>query len=150
MLEIGNGGMTSDEYRTHMSLWCLLAAPLLAGNDLSSMTEDTRGILMNREVIAVDQDPAAHPAKLVTYVGKLMVAYRKLHDGSTAVAFFNRTEKEDEIGVEWAAVGIEGKRLQARDLWKHETFKVSGHHYSTKVPAHGVVMLKVKAARGSF
>ncbi len=145
MLEIGNGGMTSDEYRTHMSLWCLLAAPLLAGNDLSNMTEDTKSILMNREVIAIDQDPAAHPAQLVTYVGNLMVAYRKLHDGSTAVAFFNRTEKEDEIGVEWSAVGIEGKNIQARDLWKHETTEVSGHHYSTKVPAHGVVMLKVKA-----
>jgi alpha-galactosidase len=143
MLEIGNGGMNSDEYRTHMSLWCLLAAPLLAGNDLSSMTEDTKSILMNREVIAIDQDPAAQPAQLVTYVGKLMVAYRKLHDGSTAVAFFNRTEKEDEIGVEWSAVGIEGKTLQARDLWKHDTTEVSGHHYSTKVPAHGVVMLKV-------
>jgi alpha-galactosidase len=146
MLEVGNGGMTSDEYRTHMSLWCLLAAPLLAGNDLSNMTEETRSILMNHEVIAIDQDPDAHPAKLVTYVGKLMVAYRKLHDGSTAVAFFNRTEKEDEIGVEWAAVGIEGKNIQARDLWKHETSEVSGHYYSTKVPAHGVVMLKVKAA----
>ncbi|MGA8185938.1 MAG: glycoside hydrolase family 27 protein, partial [Terriglobia bacterium] len=116
---------------------------LLAGNDLSSMTEDTKSILMNREVIAIDQDPAAQPAQLVTYVGKLMVAYRKLHDGSTAVAFFNRTEKEDEIGVEWSAVGIEGKTLQARDLWKHDTTEVSGHHYSTKVPAHGVVMLKV-------
>ncbi len=146
MLEIGNGGMTDDEYRTHMSLWCLLAAPLLAGNDLSNMTEDTRSILMNHEVIAIDQDPAANPAQLVTYVGKLMVAYRKLHDGSTAVAFFNRTEKEDEIGVEWSAVGIEGKELQARDLWKHEAVTVSGHYYPTKVPAHGVVMLKVKAA----
>jgi alpha-galactosidase len=146
MLEIGNGGMTSKEYRTHMSLWCLLAAPLLAGNDLSNMTEDTRSILMNHEVIAIDQDPGANRAQLVTYVGKLMVAYRKLHDGSTAVAFFNRTEKEDEIGVEWAAVGIEGTNIQARDLWKHEDIEVSGHYYSTKVPAHGVVMLKVKAA----
>jgi alpha-galactosidase len=146
MLEIGNGGMTSDEYRTHMSLWCLLAAPLLAGNDLSKMSDDTRSILMNREVIAIDQDPAAHPAKLVTYEGKLMVACRKLHDDSTAVAFFNRTEKEDEIGVEWSAAGVEGENLEARDLWKHDATEVSGHYYSTKVPAHGVVMLKVKSA----
>jgi alpha-galactosidase len=145
MLEIGNGGMTSDEYRTHMSLWCLLAAPLLAGNDLSNMTEDTRKILMNREVIAVDQDPAANPAQLVNPVSKQVVAYRKLHDGSTAVAFFNRTDKEDEIGVEWSAVEMEGK-IEARDLWKHEAVEVGDAHYSTKVPAHGVVMLKVKAA----
>ena len=145
MLEIGNGGMTSDEYRTHMSLWCLLAAPLLAGNDLSSMTEDTRAILMNREVIAVDQDPAANPAQLVNPVSKQVVAYRKLHDGSTAVAFFNRSDKEDELGVEWSAVEVEGK-IEARDLWKHEAVEVGDAHYSTKVPAHGVVMLKVKAA----
>jgi alpha-galactosidase len=73
-----------------------------------------------------------------------VVAYRKLHDGSTAVAFFNRSDKEDELGVEWSAVEVEGK-IEARDLWKHDTTDVSGHQYSTKVPAHGVVMLKVKA-----
>jgi alpha-galactosidase len=146
MLEIGNGGMTSEEYRTHMSLWCLLAAPLLAGNDLSNMTEDTRSILMNHEVIAIDQDPAANPAKLVTYVEKQVVAYRKLHDGSTAVAFFNRDDKPAEVGVQWSAVGLEGSSMEARDLWKHEAVEVSNVDYSTQVPAHGVVMLKVKAA----
>jgi len=144
MLEVGNGGMTNDEYRTHMSLWCLLAAPLLAGNDLSSMTEETREILMNTEVIAIDQDRAANPAKLATPLGKHVVAYRKLSDGSTAVAFFNRNAKEDEIGVEWAAVEIEGGNIQARDLWKHQDVQVSPTRYSTKVPAHGVVMLRVQ------
>ncbi|HZT71381.1 MAG TPA: glycoside hydrolase family 27 protein [Terriglobia bacterium] len=144
MLEVGNGGMTNDEYRTHMSLWCLLAAPLLAGNDLSSMTEETREILMNTEVIAINQDQAANPAKLVTPLGKHVVAYRKLSDGSTAVAFFNRDDKEDEIGVEWSAVEIEGRNIRARDLWKHEALKVSPTHYSARVPAHGVVMLRVK------
>src|SRR5579884_3874743 len=141
---VGNGGMTNDEYRTHMSLWCLLAAPLLAGNDLSSMTEETREILMNTEVIAINQDQAANPAKLVTPLGKHVVAYRKLSDGSTAVAFFNRDDKEDEIGVEWSAVEIEGRNIRARDLWKHEALKVSPTHYSARVPAHGVVMLRVK------
>jgi alpha-galactosidase len=145
MLEVGNGGMTDDEYRTHMSLWCLLAAPLLAGNDLSSMTKETAGILMNGEVIAVDQDPAANPAQLVTYVEKQVVACRKLSGGSTAVAFFNRDEKPAEIGVEWSAAGLEGQSIQARDLWKHEAVEVSNVNYSTTVPPHGVVMLKVKA-----
>jgi len=72
------------------------------------------------------------------------VAYRKLSDGSTAVAFFNRNAKEDEIGVEWAAVEIEGGNIQARDLWKHQDVQVSPTRYSTKVPAHGVVMLRVQ------
>ena len=146
MLEIGNGGMTNDEYRTHMSLWCLLAAPLLAGNDLHSMTNDTKEILMNREVIAVDQDKAAHPAKLVTPLGERVVAARKLSDGSTAVALFNRGDQAEEVGVKWSALGLETKNLHARDLWKHEPVRVSRTHYSTKVPTHGVAMLRVQAA----
>ena len=146
MLEIGNGGMTNDEYRTHMSLWCLLAAPLLAGNDLHSMTNDTKEILMNREVIAVDQDKAAHPAKLVTPLGERVVAARKLSDGSTAVALFNRGDQAEEVGVKWSALGLETKNLHARDLWKHEPVRVSRTHYSTKVPTHGVAMLRVRAA----
>jgi len=63
MLEVGNGGMTADEYRTHMSLWALLRAPLIAGNDLRTMTEETKSILMNAEVIAIDQDPEALPVQ---------------------------------------------------------------------------------------
>jgi len=145
MLEIGNGGMNADEYRTHMSLWCLLAAPLLAGNDLSSMTDETKGILMNREVIAIDQDKAAKPVKPVGPVGKTVVAARPLADGSTAVGLFNRGDQPAEVGVEWSALGLEGKNLRARDLWKHQPVKVSRTHYSTKVPVHGVVLLRVHA-----
>src|ERR1051326_9502540 len=66
MLEIGNGGMTADEYRTHMSLWSMLAAPLLAGNDLRTMTDETKSILMNREVIAIDQDVDGKPIKQIS------------------------------------------------------------------------------------
>ena len=80
MLEIGNGGMTADEYRTHMSLWSLLAAPLLAGNDLRTMSEETKSILMNKEVIAIDQDPEAQPVKKISEQGPLVVAARPLKD----------------------------------------------------------------------
>lgn len=144
MLEVGNGGMTNEEYRTHMSLWCLLAAPLIAGNDLNKMTEATKEILMNREVIAIDQDKAAHPAKLMTPLGTKVVAARDLADGSKAVALFNRGEEPEEVGVEWSSLGLEGKKLEVRDLWKHAPVKASKTHYSTKVPTHGVVMLRVR------
>ncbi len=70
MLEIGNGGMNADEYRTHMSLWSLLAAPLIAGNDLRSMTDETKSILMNTDVIAIDQDTAVKPVQLLTQAGQ--------------------------------------------------------------------------------
>ena len=90
MLEIGNGGMTADEYRTHMSLWSLLAAPLLAGNDLRTMSEETKSILMNKEVIAIDQDPEAQPVKKISEQGALVVAARPLKDKTWAVGLFNR------------------------------------------------------------
>lgn len=101
---------------------------------------------MNREVIAIDQDRAAHPAKLITPLGTKVVAARKLADGSTAVALFNRGDQPEEVGVEWSSLGMAGRNLQVRDLWKHEPVRVSRTHYSAKVPTHGVVMLRVRTA----
>ncbi len=143
MLEIGNGGMTGDEYRTHMSLWSLLAAPLLAGNDLRNMTEETKSILMNREVIAIDQDPAGKPVKRIAQDGTKEVLARPLHDGSMAVGLFNRGDQPTEISVKWETLGLGGKKLRVRDLWKHEDVEAAGDSYSALVPTHGVVLLRV-------
>jgi alpha-galactosidase len=82
MLEIGNGGMNDDEYRTHMSLWSILAAPLLAGNDLRNMTPAIAGILMNREVIAVDQDKEGKQGRRITKSGDQEVWAKPLSDGA--------------------------------------------------------------------
>ena len=90
MLEVGNGGMTAEEYRTHMSLWAILAAPLLAGNDLTTMTPETIAILTNRDVIAVDQDPAGKQGDRVSAEGPIEIWARSLADGSKAVGVFNR------------------------------------------------------------
>jgi len=145
MLEVGNGGMTADEYRTHFTLWCMLRAPLLAGNDIRSMTQETRDILLNAEVIAIDQDPAALPARLVSREGTSDVIARALKDKSIAVAFFNRGDQEANISVAWNAVGLGGKKLRARDLWKHAAVELSGDRHTVAVPRHGVVLLKVSA-----
>ncbi len=147
MLEIGNGGMNNDEYRTHMSLWALLAAPLLAGNDLRTMSEETKGILLNREVIAIDQDPDAKPARIVAEEGESVVVVRPLHDGSTAVGLFNRNDQPKQVSVSWAQAGLSGMKGRVRDLWKHEEVDASGDRYSAVVPAHGVVLLKVTGQR---
>src|SRR5258708_37685417 len=85
MLEIGNGGMNDDEYRTHMSLWCILAAPLLAGNDLRDMQENIKDILMNKEVIAVDQDKLGKQGVRVAKDGTVAVLSKPLADGGHAV-----------------------------------------------------------------
>ena len=145
MLEIGNGGMNADEYRTHMSMWCLLAAPLLAGNDLRNMNQETKSILMNREVIAIDQDPAVNPVKQVFQDGKAVVLSRELKDNALAVGLFNRGDQPAAISVKWDGLGLGGKKLQARDLWMHQPVTASGASYSPTVPAHGVVLLKVTA-----
>ncbi len=148
MLEIGNGGMNGDEYRTHMSLWSMLAAPLLAGNDLRTMTDEIKSILMNKEVIAIDQDPDGKPIQEISQPDAAQVVIsRPLHDGSTAIALFNRTDQEQTMSVKWDAVGLAGKKLRGRDLWKHADVALSGDSFSSPVPPHGVVMLKVSAGK---
>ena len=141
MLEIGNGGMTADEYRLHMSVWALLAAPLLAGNDLRTMSDETKSILMNTEVIAVDQDKAVNPVRAVTPT----IWARTLADGSIAVGLINRGETAAAVNVTWKSLGIAGKKIQARDLWAHQAVSLSPDGYTATVPTHGIVMLKISA-----
>jgi alpha-galactosidase len=147
MLEIGNGGMTGDEYRTHMSLWSMLAAPLIAGNDLRSMSDETKSILMNREVIAVDQDTAAKPVQSVSVDGKVEILSRPMADGSVIVGIYNRGSEAATSNLQWSKVpGLAGKKLKARDLWLHRDVTLKGDQYTAQVPKHGVVLLKVKAS----
>jgi alpha-galactosidase len=147
MLEVGNGGMTADEYRTHMSLWALLRAPLIAGNDLRSMTDETKSILMNHDVIAINQDPAALPVQRTPPQGTSEVLIRPLANEAVAVGLFNRGASPAEISFRWDSLHLNadlgGKTLEAVDLWKHEAIPVSGDHYTATVPSHGVVLVRV-------
>jgi alpha-galactosidase len=142
MLEVGNGGMTADEYRTHMSLWAILAAPLLAGNDLSTMTPETIALLTNRDVIAVDQDSAAKQGDRVNAEGPIEVWSRSLADGSKAVGIFNRHHLPMETKVDFYSLGFPNG-AKARDLWLGKDLGSIGPIYTVTVPAHGVVFLKV-------
>ena len=142
MLEVGNGGMSNDEYRTHMALWSLLAAPLLAGNDLRAMSDETKAILMNREVIAIDQDPDAKPVKKILEQGSTVITARPLSDNSMAVAIFNRGEAAATIAVRWADLGLQGSPA-VRDLWAHKDLGSVADRFSASVPPHGVVLIKV-------
>ena len=135
--------MNHDEYLTHMSLWCLLAAPLLAGNDLSKMTPETLAILTNKEVIAVDQDPKGVQGRRMAQEGPLEVWAKPLADGSTAVGLFNRGEWNDPVTVNFSALGVSGS-ANVRDLWQHQDLGAFQSEYTVVVPRHGVVMIKVK------
>jgi alpha-galactosidase len=142
MLEVGNGGMNIDEYRTHMSLWAILAAPMLAGNDLSTMKPETVALLTNREVIAIDQDPAGKQGDRVRAEGPLEIWARVLADGSKAVALFNRHPQSLEMQVDFRELGFKGG-VRVRNIWDAKDLGTMQGNYKTRVPGHGVVLLRV-------
>ena len=145
MLEVGNGGMTATEYRAHFSLWCLLAAPLMAGNDIRSMSSETRDILTNKEVIAVDQDPLGRQGRRVKRTGDTEVWAKEMSDGSRAVALLNRGSAETRITLEWTSIGYPVYLGAAvRDLWEHKSLDHAKGTFSASVPSHGVVMLLIR------
>lgn len=143
MLEVGNGGMTNTEYQTHMTLWSLLAAPLLAGNDLQHMSSETLAILVNRDVIAVDQDPLGKQGKRISQAGDQEVWVKELSGGAKAVALFNRAAEPAKVTVKWADLGLSDTPQQARDLWLHRDVKLTGPEFSAQVAGHGVVLLRI-------
>ncbi|MGH9588145.1 MAG: glycoside hydrolase family 27 protein [Acidobacteriaceae bacterium] len=142
MLEVGNGGMSFDEYTTHMTLWTILAAPLLAGNDLSKMTPQTKELLMNREVIAVDQDKLGKQGDRVWAEGPEEIWAKPLSGGAKAVGIFNRAETPRTISLKLSMIGF-GPSAKLRDLWAHKDVQPSNGEYTVTVPKHGAVMLKV-------
>lgn len=145
MLEVGNEGMTITEYRAHFSLWCILAAPLMAGNDLRNMTNEVKEILTNREVIAVDQDSLGMQGRRVKRDGDREVWAKQLADGGRAVVLFNRGPKSQEISVSWTEIGYPQQvAAQVRDLWAHKDLGKLTGKFSAEVPSHGVVMVTVK------
>jgi alpha-galactosidase len=155
MLEIGNTmsftgrngrrhmmGLDLDEDRTQMSLWSILAAPLLAGNDLTHMDPQVLSILTNKDVIAVDQDPKGVQGHRVTQQGPLEVWAKPLADGSVAVGLFNRGAGPEKMAVNFREIGVSDPAA-VRDLWTHQQVESSARSYSAVVPEHGVVMIRV-------
>ncbi|HET7563469.1 MAG TPA: glycoside hydrolase family 27 protein [Gemmatimonadaceae bacterium] len=148
MLEVGNGGMTDDEYRAHMSLWAIMAAPLIAGNDVRTMSAATKAILENPEVIAVDQDSLGAQGILVWEPRpELQVWAKPLADGSRAVAMLNRSNAPAKITAYISRTGLHVDSVTVRDLWAHANRGTFGREYSTTVPAHAAVMLRVTPVR---
>jgi alpha-galactosidase len=145
MLEVGNGGMNLTEYRAHFSMWCLLAAPLMAGNDIRSMSADIHDILTNKEVIAIDQDPLGREGHRVKRADGLEVWAKQLADGGRAVALLNRTGAEANITVSWTDIGYPVHvPAKVRDLWAKKDLGEKTGSFSASVPSHGVVMVRIE------
>jgi alpha-galactosidase len=144
MLEVGNGGMSEDEYRTHMSLWSILAAPLIAGNDLTKMTPYTMDMLTNRDVIAVDQDPLGKQGFPVVQEGPFEVWQKPMSDGSVVVGLFNRSKEADKMTAYFPHLGLPD-HATVRDLWLKKDLGTFHEKFAVIVPAHGVVLVRLKA-----
>ena len=142
MLEVGNGGMNADEYRTHMSLWAILAAPLLAGNDLTTMSPETIALLTNREVVAIDQDRLGKQGDRLSAEGPTEIWIRQLADGSKAVGLFNRHPSPLYVQTNFHELGFQGA-VKVRDIWAAKDLGTLQGVYATKVPGHGVILLRI-------
>ena len=142
MLEIGNGKMTEDEYKTHMSLWVLLAAPLLAGNDLTKMSPADKGILMNKEAIAIDQDSLGRQGDRLYESGDLDVWTKLLSGGRVAIGLFNRSWSVRDVSVDLGEIGFKAG-ADVRDVWNAKDLGRRSGVFTSRIPKHGVTLLVV-------
>ena len=151
MFEIGaNGGgkaknLTADEQYTHVTEWCLLAAPLLLGCDMDHLTPFTLGLLTNDEVIAIDQDPQGTQGTAVFKDKNSQVVMKPLEDGSKAVGLFNFASDERSCIVKWSDLKITGKQ-NVRDLWRQKDLGTFDDSYEATVPSHGVLLIRLTPA----
>ena len=137
--------MNDTEYRSHFSLWAILAAPLIAGNDLRDMRPEIHDILTNKEVIAVNQDSLGREGEQVAKNGDLEVWAKQLKDGGRSTLLLNRSDAEQEITVHWEDLGYPASLSAAvRDLWQHKDLGKMTGKFSARVVPHGVVMVTVK------
>jgi alpha-galactosidase len=146
MLEVGNGSLSEDESKSHFSMWAMLAAPLLAGNDLRSMPSAAQTILTNTEIIAVDQDPLGKQATLVATPGSGLQVWSKTISGNNAraVALLNRNADAASIAVTFGQIGLSSGPASVRDMWQHgDLGTFNGSYTAANIPSHGVVMLRI-------
>ena len=140
-----NSRLTPDEQYTHISQWCLLSAPLLIGCDMSQMDDFTLGLLTNDEVLAIDQDALARPARKAWDKDKAQVWVKELKDGSKAVGIFNLDSRAAQLTVPLSQMGLPAAG-KLRDCWRQQDLGVYKGSFSTRIPAHGVVLVMVRSA----
>ena len=138
--------LTPNEQYTHVSLWCLVAAPLIFSGDITRVDDFTLNLLCNDEVVDVDQDSLGKPGHRAWAADDLEVWVRDLEDGSKAVGLFNRSETETTVTANWKDIGVTGKQM-VRDLWRQTEIGARTDKFEAKVPRHGVVLVRVWPAK---
>lgn len=149
MMIVGMPGLSEAQNRSLFSLWCMMAAPLIAGNDLRNMPESTREILTNLEVIAVDQDPLGIQGHVIRKDGQVSIwGEKRLFDGSQAILIFNQNDSPAEVSLRWAEIGLrDSEKLYVRDLWKHETIGPQARGISVTVSPNDVAMFRISRSK---
>ncbi len=139
----GATGCNDLEYRSHMSLWCLMASPIILGNDIRTMNPYTRETLMNPEIIAINQDPLGMQARKIRDEGDHEVFSKPMSDGSVAVGLLNRHDAETaRMQVSWEELGIKGDQ-KVRDIWEHKDLGRFSGSFETSVSPHQCVVIKI-------
>jgi alpha-galactosidase len=138
--------LTPNEQYTHVSLWCLVAAPLILSGDITRLDDFTLSLLTNDEVIEVDQDPLGKAAMRVAKAGDLEVWAKEMEDGSKAVGLFNRGPREAQATAKWSDLGVTGRQI-VRDLWRQKDLGTFEGEFSAPVARHGVVLVRLRAAQ---
>jgi alpha-galactosidase len=134
--------LTPNEQYSYMSMWCLMAAPLVFSGDMDKLDDFTLGILCNAEVIEVDQDPLGEQAPIIQRTDDYFIMAKDMEDGSRAVGLFNTSPTEMNIAIPWMDLGIEGPH-HVRDLWRQKDLGVYNNQFEAKVPRHGVALVRI-------
>ncbi len=147
MLEVGNPGLSLTESRAHFSLWCMLAAPLMAGNDVRIMSDEVRDILTNKEVIAIDQDPLGKQGyQFMKQPGK-EIWVKELSDGNWAVCFLNSGDNTMQIRVNWQHLWFLKGSFEIRDLWQKKDIGKTNKEFIADIQPHDVIMFKLSSVK---
>lgn len=155
MLEVGNGGMSYDEYKTHFSMWAMLAAPLMAGNDLRKMDVQTKEILTNVDIIALDQDKLGQQATKFMDMGEYEIWAKPLSNNEIAICFMNRTNQPWKLNYDWkkhtmhfaTQVNLHKKVYTVFDLWEHKNIGLTRDNLVNEIPAHGVLVVRLSEVK---
>jgi alpha-galactosidase len=144
MLEVGNRGMTPAEWRSHFSLWCIVAAPLIAGNDVRNMTKETHDILTNHEVIAIDQDSLGKEGTRFSADANGEVWYKQLSDGDWAICLLNPTAASANLKLNWKDLAfLNGQKYQVRDIWAAKDLGDTDTDFAGDIASHDVELFRL-------
>jgi alpha-galactosidase len=148
MLEVGNKGLTPAEWRGHFSLWCILAAPLIAGNDVRNMTKETQDILTNHEVIAIDQDPLGKEGTRFRADADEEIWIKELSNGQWAVCLLNPTAASKQTKLNWKDLTfLNGRKYLVRDLWAQKDLGDTSTDFSGEIASHDVALFRLTPAK---